>query len=271
VILLIQILQLFSSKLVAGIAYKFMSNPRIRRLRDSEEKILRESSMIKIAYKTFQIQKYQWGNLNHKTALLIHGWEGRSGNFAAIINILLQKKYNVIAFDAPSHGKSSIAKTTMFEFAEFLETQFPILNPELVLSHSFGSVNTATVLKNNPDLNINMWIMITTPHQFLTRINEISKHFGLYNNTKTELITRIQNDAKTNINQLDMAVYCRELSNVKKAIIVHSKTDTLLPIEGAREVAKSFTRSELIELNDLGHYSILWSDELKRIIVENVT
>ena len=75
--LIIQIIQIFSPKLVSRIAYKFMSNPRIRKLRDSEERVLSKSIMDKITYKNFQIQKYRWGNQNHKTALLIHGWEGQ--------------------------------------------------------------------------------------------------------------------------------------------------------------------------------------------------
>jgi len=268
--LLIQILQLFSPKLVSRITYNFMSNPRIRKLRDSEENILSESNMEKIAYKNFQIQKYQWGNQNHKTALLIHGWEGQAANFAAIVDVLVQKKYNVVAFDAPAHGKSSKSKTNMFEFAEFLETQFPILNPSLIISHSFGSVNTATIFRNNPEFKLDMWIMVTTPHRFLTRVNEISNHFGIKNKAKTELIKHIQNDTNENINQLDMAIYCQELSNVRKSVIVHSKTDRVLPIKGAREVANAFEKSELIELDNLGHYSILWSDELSKIVIQNI-
>jgi pimeloyl-ACP methyl ester carboxylesterase len=268
--LIIKILQLFSPKLVSGIAYKFMSNPRIRKLRGSEEKIISSSIMEKITYKNFKIQKYQWGNQNHKTALLIHGWEGQAGNFAAIVDVLLQKKYNVVAFDAPSHGKSSIAKTSMFEFSEFLESQFSVLNPDLIISHSFGSVNTAEIFRNNQNFFLNMWIMVTTPHKFLTRVNEIVKHFGINNKAKKELVRRIQNDTNEDINQLDMAVYCQELSNIRKAIIIHSRADKVLPIEGAREVAKVFKNSKLIELNNLGHYSILWSEELNNIILENV-
>ena len=108
--------------------------------------------------------------------------------------------------------------------------------------------------------------MVTTPHKFLTRVNEISNHFGIKNKAKTELIKCIQNDTSENINHLNMSVFCQELSNVKSAIIVHSKTDKVLPIEGAREVAKAFTECKLIELDNLGHYNILWSDELNEIL-----
>ena len=267
---IIQILQIFSPVLVSRIAYKYMSKPKIIKLRDSEESVLSKSHMEKVEYKKIKIQKYQWGDQTSKTALLIHGWEGRVGNFAAIVDILIQNKYYVVAYDAPAHGKSSIKKTSMFEFAEFIESQFANLKPQVIISHSFGSVNTATIFRNNPEFNLDMWIMVTTPHDFMTRVNEISDHFGIRSKAKTELIKCIQNDTNEDINHLNMATYCQELSNVKNAVIVHSKTDKVLSIEGAREVAKAFKRSRLIELDNLGHYSILWSDELKKIIAQNV-
>ena len=268
--LIIKILQFFSSKTVSKIAYKFMSKPRIRKLRASEEKILNESVMEKIAYNGFKIQQYQWGRENSKTAILVHGWEGQAGNFAALINVLVDKGYRVVAFDAPSHGRSSMGKTNMFEFSSFLETQFGKLKPSLIVSHSFGSVNTATLLKRNPNLKIDLWIMVTTPLRFITRVNDISKQFGINTKTQNKLIKLIQKDTKEDIDQLDMSISCKELTNVKKAIIVHSKTDKVLPIEGAREVARSFERSRLIEVDNLGHYSILWSKELLKIVMENI-
>ena len=267
--LLIQILQFFSSKLVSKIAYKFMSNPRVRKLRDSEEVVLNKSLLEKIDYNGFKIQQYEWGKENAKTALLVHGWEGQAGNFAPLIEILVDKGYHVVTFDAPSHGRSSNGKTNMFEFAEFLEFQFIKHSPSLVISHSFGSVNAAIVLRKNPNIKIDLWIMVTTPHKFITRVNDISSQFGINTKAQNELINLIQNDTNENINQLDMAISCNELTNVEKAIIVHSKIDRVLPIEGAREVTKSFEKSSLIELDNLGHYSILWSKELSSIVMEN--
>lgn len=117
--LIIKILQFFSTTIVSRVAYKFMSNPRIRKLRESEEKILNESVMDKIQFKGFEIQQYQWGKGNNKTAILIHGWEGQAGNFAALIKVLVDNGYHVVAFDAPSHGRSSNGKQICLSFQIF--------------------------------------------------------------------------------------------------------------------------------------------------------
>ena len=75
-----------------------------------------------------------------------------------------------------------------------------------------------------------------------------------------------EKDAGEPIEMLNMKVYCENLKNVSEALIVHSKKDKVLPIDLARKVHNDFPLSELIELEDLGHYSILWSEDLKEII-----
>jgi predicted alpha/beta hydrolase family esterase len=91
----------------------------------------------------------------------------------------------------------------------------------------------------------------------------MSTKFALNQSVTQKLISKIEVDVDESIENLNMANYCKKLSNVEKAVIIHSKSDKILPIEGAREVNKSFKQSKIIELDDLGHYSILWSENLK--------
>ena len=60
--------------------------------------------------------------------------------------------------------------------------------------------------------------------------------------------------------------YGSQVSNVNEALIVHSKTDKAIPIESARISHKEIPQSKLIELDNFGHYAILWSNKLKEII-----
>lgn len=247
-----------------------MSHPRIRKLRESEEKVISLAETERLIYKGFTLMRYEWGIHNNKVAFLVHGWEGQTGNFASLISTLLRFNYKVVSFDAPSHGKSSDGKTNMFEFAKILKPYFEDYQPELVISHSFGSVNVAKILRLTPEINIKLWILVTTPNNFKSRLNQIASQFGLGKNIVQKLIHKTQNDTNENIDDLNMVTYCKELNNINKALIIHSKTDKVLPIEGAREVHKSFRQSEIIELENYGHYTILWSEELKEIVVNRL-
>ncbi len=259
-------LDIFSPSLGARQIYKLMSNPRVRKLRDFEEKILDNSRRESVKFKDFDIQTYSWGDTNHKLVFLVHGWEGQAGNLSGLVNLLLQKNYQVMAFDAPSHGKSSKGKTNMFEFTEFVSIMFKKYQPDVIISHSLGSVTTAGVLRRNKDIHIKQWILVTAPYNFKDTIKDVSDFFGVTHRTVNKLIKMVEKDAGESIEMLNMKEYCGNLKNVSEALIVHSKKDKVLPIDLAHKVHKDFPQSELIELEDLGHYTILWSEELNQII-----
>lgn len=243
-----------------------MSYPKVKKLRESEEYVLKIARNERVKYKEVSLTRYEWGKENKKTAFLVHGWEGQTGNFASLIPTLLEAGYRVVSIDAPSHGSSSNGKTNMFELSKILIYHFKKEKPEMVISHSFGSVNVARVLRFSPEVFVKSWFLVTTPNNFKSRINEMAVKFGLNQTVVKKLISKIELDVDENIDHLNMVFYCNQLKNVDKAIIIHSKVDKVLPIKGAIEVTKSFKQSTLYMLEGLGHYSILWSEELRSIL-----
>lgn len=250
--------------------YKVMSNPKIRKFKDFEEEVLAKAHKEIIKFKHFDIQTYSWGEKNDKVALLIHGWEGHAGNFGALVEILVAKGFYVVSFDAPSHGKSSIGTTSMLDFAELTTLKVKEFKPKVVISHSFGSVTSAYALRDNADVNVDKWILVTTPHDFKTRIKEVSDYIGITHRTTNRLIKLIEEDTKSSVDTMNMDNFGHKLGHVSDVIVVHSTTDRIIPIAAARNTHKAIPQSTMIELDNLGHYAILWSDELKEIIKKNI-
>ena len=257
-------------KFAAKQVYKVMSNPRIKKLRDFEEEILAKAAQERITFKKFEIQLYKWGNPNDKTVFMVHGWEGQAGNFGALVDILLAKNYYIVAFDAPSHGKSTKGNTNMFEFGELLKSLFQTYQPQTIISHSFGSVMTLMTLSENQNMPIEQWILVTTPHNFKDRIEDVKKMVGFSDKTMAIVVDKLESDTGQKLDNMNMEYYGDKVAHIKEIIIVHSKSDTIIPIESARITHQNIPHSELIELDNLGHYRILWSDELKEIVTNRV-
>ncbi|MEO1653549.1 MAG: alpha/beta hydrolase [Bacteroidota bacterium] len=260
----------FFPSLAAQQMYQVMSNPKVRKLRDFEEEILNQSQKEVIAFRNFEIQTYTWGPATGKVILMVHGWEGQAGNFGALVDLFLEKGYQVVAFDGPAHGHSTKAPTNMFEFGDFVSLMLQKHRPEYVISHSFGSVTTAGAIRRNPDIPIKQWIMVTTPYQFKDRVEDIKIQLGVSDRTIHRLKKKIEADTQEKLEDLSMATYSPDLHHVDQLLIVHSKTDRILPIQAARKVNEVLPQSELIELDQLGHYGILWSEDLKEIIKTRV-
>jgi pimeloyl-ACP methyl ester carboxylesterase len=263
-------LDLLFPSIAAKKVYHIMSNPRIHKLREFEVKALDRSVKERLKFKSFEIQKYSWGSAGNPVALLIHGWEGQAGNFGAMIDLLLDKGYHVIAYDAPSHGGSSKGNTSMFEYADFVTERLKVHKPKVILSHSFGSVTAAFALKENPDVQVSQWYLITTPYHFRDRINEMAEFIGVSERTIKRLISNLEKNINIPLNDLNMEVYGGNLKNLDEAFIIHSSSDRVIPIEKARLSNKAIPQSKLIVLENLGHYRILWSERLLSILKKEI-
>lgn len=260
----------FFPKQVAQQVYRVLSNPRRRRLRDSEEVVLAKAQQERIPFEGFEIQTYAWGNPEDPLLLLIHGWEGQAGNFAALVPILLEKGYYVLAFDGPAHGKSSIQPTSMFQYAALIEQFLKTRIPSAIISHSFGSVTALLALSKHQDLKLAQLIMVTTPYNFKDRIKEVQDYLGVHQKAMDLVVEKIEAQSDLRVADLNMESYKSKLNHVDELLIIHSKADRVLPIEGARKTAQAFQQAILIELEKLGHYSILWSKQLQQIIQEQL-
>lgn len=87
------------------------------------------------------VEAYEWGETG-PYVLCVHGWSGRSTQFHAIIEMLLQQGYRVLSFDAPAHGRSTGEDSNLVEFAQcinaLVEQQKEL--PIAMIGHSLGGV-----------------------------------------------------------------------------------------------------------------------------------
>ena len=240
------------------IAYNRLAVPRTRPVREEEKEILSQARREVIQFKGFQIQTYEWGNGNDKI-LLVHGWEGNSGNFAYLIKRLVEADYTVYAFDAPAHGESSKGETNVFEFSELVSQMIGKYDVHKLVSHSFGSVATTYGLSVNPQLEIDKYVLFTTPDRFEERINFISSKVGITDKVKYKLIDKIQDEFQLEVKRLNVSDFVQS-ANVKQALIMHDKNDRLIPHTQAQNVNARWSKSELISIEGTGHMKILRSD-----------
>lgn len=263
-----KIVDLLIPSIAAQKVYRAMSTPKARKLKKFEEKALEKASKEKIKFQEFEIVIYSWGKKTDKVALLVHGWEGHAGNFGALVDILVEKGYNVISYDAPSHGSSSKGSTNMFQFAACTSHIFKIYKPHTVISHSYGSVSSIIGISENLDVKVDKWLMVTTPNDFRDRMNGFIEHFKLSNRSRNKLINIVEEESGTGIDTLNMEEYADKISNVNDIRIIHSTNDIIIPIEQARAANKALRKSKIIEIEKAGHVNILWSGKLKELVTE---
>lgn len=251
--------QLFPRRLTR-FAYDQLTNPQVRKLRTHEESTLNKATKVPFMFQGFTIQCYTWEG-GEKSVLLIHGWEGQAGNFSEIIEALIKRGFTVYGFDAPSHGYSSKGRTSPFQFTELVIALLKKFEVKNLISHSFGGVATTYALYKNQDIAIDNYLLFTVPDKFSERIDDVCGMTGITNAVKQRLILKLQRETGTDVNALSVSEFVKHI-NVKQALILHDKNDTVTPIERARNVHQHWKASTLLEVEGTGHFRILRTDSV---------
>jgi pimeloyl-ACP methyl ester carboxylesterase len=262
---LVKIFSLVFPNLATNYAYKQLTNPQLKKLRPNEVFVLEKAEKEIFEFKDFKIQTYKWPG-GEKKVLLIHGWEGQTGNFSDLINILVAQDYKIYAFDAPSHGYSTKGKTSLFEFAELAAILIKRFEVNKIVSHSFGSVATTYALYKNQDISIDNYVLLTTPDTFLERIDDVFETIGLTEKVKYNLIKRIENESNVEVKKLSVSEFVKKIK-VKKALIIHDTHDKVIPIDRALNVYYNWINCSLHKVNGTGHFKILRTPEVLEIAI----
>lgn len=264
---IIGLLSFLAPSLMVKLAYKTLTNPQIKKLRKHELQFLDTAQKKKIPFGDFSIQTYEWGMRGDEKILLIHGWEGQAGNFTDIIQVLLKNNYHVIAFDAPSHGFSSTGKTSLFEFSDLVAKMIKEQGCKKLISHSFGGVATTYALFRNPDIQINKYLLLTTPDSFKQRIDDVAKFVGINDKVKTLLIKKLESEIQVNVADANVSSFVKEI-NVEKALIIHDKNDKVIPFAQSKNVYENWPACDFKAIEGTGHFRILRTPEVIQDIID---
>jgi esterase/lipase len=241
----------------ARVAYGKLTHPQVHKLRGHEISVLDKAHQEDFAYGEFQIKTYAWNETGKKEAiLLVHGWEGQAGNFSDVVEEFIAADYRIFAFDGPSHGYSSKGSTSLFEFVELVNTMILKFEVKNIISHSFGGVATNYVLSANQTLEIDKYLLFTTPDKFSQRIDAVAAHVGVSSKVKDKLNTRLETELGMDISKLNVSEFVKNVK-VKKALILHDKNDKVLPIEQSMNVDQNWKASSLEAVEGTGHFRIL--------------
>lgn len=243
-----------------------LSNPLLVKPRPFENEVMKSAKTSTRQFKNFSIAQYRWG-FGPKKALLVHGWEGRATNFAALIPLLVDRGYTVIGFDAPSHGNSSKAPTSFFDYSE-LTAQYLNEGPyDLFVSHSFGSIPLSLALSIKMGYPVNRMFMVTSPDRFEDRVIQVIGKMGLPLRAKEGLLDHFEAVTQLPVRELGVAHFCKQLKPTR-AMVLHGSSDNVLPQEWSRNVSESIQNAEFCIIEGAGHYRILWHPETQKRLIE---
>lgn len=194
-----------------------------------------------------------WGQGERKI-LVMHGWESRATQMAAIVLPLVSQGYQVIAIDAPGHGRSSGDKSNPVAFAQAILAAEAEFGPfYAAVGHSMGGAAVALALTQG--LQVQRCVLVASPARVLDTLLGFAGFIGLSKRCTERFVRFIEEEVGYPAKELDVV---RAVSRVPvNTLLVHSSDDREVAFSSVQAIHKASPESELFCPENLGHRRII--------------
>ena len=189
----------------------------------------------------------------------MHGWEGRATQWGPLAQLLVRAGFEVIAIDAPGHGRSPGSRANMGAFANALLDADEQFGPfAAVIGHSMGAA--AATIALNRGLRAQRAVLIAGPARLDVVVNAFARHVGLSSEAKSSFDHQLEAIVGQPAAELGTA----ELVGAMRipALIIHSRDDREIPFADAETIARAWPHGHLLPVDGVGHRRILRNESV---------
>lgn len=247
--------------LSARFARKLMMTPRSHDPRDWERDALERA--VPVTFR-FGLSGLRWGS-SGPVVLAMHGWEGRPSQFARFIDPLLTAGRQVIALEAPGHGRSPGRESNVFRFTEaLLEAATELRDIESVIGHSMGG--SAALYAVHLGLPARRAVTIGSPAALSRVLSRFADWIALTPSAKQRFFDEVDRHVGVANAEIDMARLDTPLGI--ETLVVHDRRDRDVPFSEAQAMIAALPAARLFATEGLGHHRVLGDADVVRAAAE---
>jgi pimeloyl-ACP methyl ester carboxylesterase len=191
---------------------------------------------------------------------LVHGWGGWRGQLGAFIEPLLSRGYQVVAFDAPSHGESGPGllgpgRSTLAEMAEALRAVVETHGkPAGIVGHSLGCAAVAVAVQDGLDSPKLGFVAPTV--EPISHTRDMARALGFSERTRVGLLRRLEAMVGRPMADFDLLAM-PDRAALPPTLVVHDRDDREISYDEAERLVASWPQADLVSTDGLGHQRIL--------------
>ncbi|MBO3098488.1 alpha/beta hydrolase [Gelidibacter pelagius] len=239
-----------SKPYAADKAMYLFTTPRAGRINEEQSDFLHTAYQEELKYEHYPIMTYRWLG-KKQTILLTHGWESNSARWKKLILELKKKGFNVIALDAPAHGKSGGRAFDAMLYAEFINVVAKRFSPDILIGHSIGGMASAFFQHKYQFDKLKKIILLGAPSEFQDVMKRYTDMLGYNHRIVSQLEETIIKRFGSPSDTLSTAKFLATIKS--EGLIIHDQDDRIIPYNDALLIKNSFKNSQLITTKGLGH------------------
>ena len=231
--------------------------------------IFEEAEQLSFKLDGLKIKGFRWNHSKPHKVLILHGFGSAAHKFHQYISPLIEKGYEVLAFDAPAHGLSEGTRINAVLYCQMIEKVMELYGPvKGFLAHSFGGMALSLALEKmsgTADMNI---ALIAPATETSTAVDGAFKLLQLKDATVRQEFDKIifeHSGQKTAWFSIK-----RAMQNIKaKVLWLHDEDDDITPLADALKVKEeNFANIKFVITQGLGHRKIYGDNAIKKQVLE---
>ncbi len=213
------------------------------------------------------LRAWVWGD-DGPLVLLVHGWQGRGAQLATFVQPLLAAGFRVATFDAPAHGETPGARSSLFSFRDAVLAMHTALGPfHAVISHSMGGA--AVILASSEVAIASRYALICPPNDVRDFTAELTKMLGLSEATRAAVHRRLERTFGQKLESIRAPGMVT--TRTEPLLLVHDRGDKEVPFDRGEAIAAAWPGAELVATEGLGHRRILQDASVIAKVVDHVS
>lgn len=255
-------LGLFSKKKAAEKAFQLFCTPQ-RKSSKKASPVFEKAEKLKLLVNDTTVTGYRWNrHAGSLKCLVIHGFESSAKNFDRYISLMIDKGYEVLAFDAPAHGESEGKQINVLIYKNMLEHIYSIFGPvHAFISHSFGGLAISLALEVLPHGEDTRVVLIAPATETSSSVDLLFNILQLNGHIRKEFEQLITDLGKKPLQWYSIS---RVLSHIKaKVLWIHDEEDNITPFRDVEPVMKlNHPHVEFMITKGWGHRRIYREEEV---------
>ncbi|MFM2139258.1 MAG: hypothetical protein RJA57_1565 [Bacteroidota bacterium] len=263
----LRLLSVFSLNWAARSAFRLFCTPQ-RRHRKPLPRLFEEAEPLTFLLDGIRVRGWRWNQPGTRKVLILHGFESSAVNFERYVRPLMRNGLEVLAFDAPAHGRSEgrIVNAPLYKkmIREVVERYGPIHS---FMAHSFGGLSLALALEELPHRETDRVVLIAPAAETTTAIDGFFRFLGLSPALRTAFDQLIRDRSGVGPEWFSIR---RILPHIRARILwVHDEEDDVTPVRDALRVKEAdHPHVTFLFTKGLGHRRIYRDNNVTRRIVD---
>lgn len=256
-----------SKRKAAEKAFELFCTPQSRNKKELP-KIFEQAENLHFKLGADNIKGWRWNKKAGRRVLILHGYESSVTNFDRYVKLLIKKGYEVLAFDAPAHGRSGGKKINAPLYKKMIQEIHQQYGPvESYMAHSFGGLAVCLALEEMSDTNDYRLALIAPATETTTAIDTFFSFLQFDKLLRQEFDKIIIKKGGVSPEWYSIK---RAMKHIKaKVLWVHDEDDDVTPITDVLKVKEeNYLNIEFVFTKGLGHRRIYRDNKVIQTIID---